>query len=144
MSTLAEQLVRRKRELEELEEKVKQAKKSYDDLAKLVTEDFVIQGVTKIGLVVDGRKCTVSRRRNFMCNVLAGDRPKLVEALRRIGYGDLVEETINTGKLKAWLKELIAPGDREDDDDFDLDAIPPEIRPLVRTYQDVVPVIVNR
>lgn len=141
MTTLAEQLVRQDKEIEELEAELARKKKAFADLQKLVAEEFVMNSQTKVGLVLDGKKYTVSRRRNFCCNVLAHDRPRLVQALRDLGHDDMVETTVSTSKLKPWLKELISRDGADEDDGFDYDRIPPEIRGLVRTFEDVVPVI---
>ena len=116
---------------------MKEKKKTYEALAKLVAEQYTAEG-TKSTKIVDenGVSYTVGTRRSLKASVLAQNRDAVVAACREIGLDDMIVTDVNTSTLKSWLVEQMRPNGDESES-FDYEAMPPELEGIVRLYEDV-------
>lgn len=134
------ELIRQRLEVERIESELKDAKSRYDELNRIVSDEFQATDTQSQKVTVDGKTFTVFRRREFYCNVPAANREKVVTVCRNLGMDDLVETVVQTTKLKAWLREQV-----ETDDDpagsYDWDSVPEELKGLLSVGESVKAVV---
>ncbi len=135
----AHDLVKITLEIERIEEALKEAKKRKTALENLVSDQYQADEIRSQKVTVDGKDYTVFRRREFYCNVPAGNREHLVLVCQQLGMDDMVETTVQTSKLKAWMKEQVSGDDPVDG--YDWDRVPEEVRDLVSVGESVKAVV---
>lgn len=102
---LAEALVDVKVELEHFGEIKTDLQKLYDYLSiEVIPDRMDEEGIDTVKVSGVGRLQTSS---DIRCNVLAANKEKLQEWLRDNGQGSMIQDTINSSTLKAWVKERI-------------------------------------
>lgn len=97
---LAGQMVEIDAEIEEAEALVASIKARRQVVEEQLLEQFAETGTSSVR--VNGR--TVSMRRDLYSKILDADR--LNDALREAGFGDLVEEKVNSMRLAALVREI--------------------------------------
>lgn len=102
LSEIAEKLSKLKDEKVKVESELKDVKAKIDNQEKilidLMTEEEIPSFRGKNGI-------TYSLRTAVIPNVLAQNKPKLIEALKENGYETLVKEEVNAQTFKSFVKE---------------------------------------
>jgi hypothetical protein len=102
LSEIAEKLSELKDEKVKVESELKDVKAKIDNQEKilidLMTEEEIPSFRGKNGI-------TYSLRTAVIPNVLAQNKPKLIEALKENGYETLVKEEVNAQTFKSFVKE---------------------------------------
>lgn len=102
LSETAEKLSELKDEKTKIESELKEIKAKIDNqekiLINLMTEEEIPSFKGKNGI-------TYSLRTAVIPNVLAQNKPKLIEALKENGYETLVKEEVNAQTFKSFVKE---------------------------------------
>ena len=102
LSEIAEKLSELKDEKTKIESELKEIKAKIDNqekiLINLMTEEEIPSFKGKNGI-------TYSLRTAVIPNVLAQNKPKLIEALKENGYETLVKEEVNAQTFKSFVKE---------------------------------------
>lgn len=135
--TLVHDLVKARLKCDALSQQLKEAEAERDGLSKLIAEQWGASAVKSQKVIVDGRPWTVYRKRKLLVSVLAHNRGSLVEGCRALGLNHLIVTDVPTTKLKPWIIEQVSDDDRGEDGEFDLQALPDEIRDFVRLHEDV-------
>lgn len=97
---LAGQMVELDAEIKEAEMLVASIKARRQVVEEQLLEQFAETGTSSVR--VNGR--TVSMRRDLYSKIL--DAERLNDALREAGFGDLVEEKVNSMRLAALVREI--------------------------------------
>lgn len=97
---LAGQMVELDAEIKEAERLVESIKARRQVVEEQLLEQFAETGTSSVR--VNGR--TVSMRRDLYSKIL--DAERLNDALREAGFGDLVEEKVNSQRLSALVREI--------------------------------------
>lgn len=88
-------------ELERLDGRSADLKKEREELEARLLEQFGQQGVSKVSL----NDKTVYMHRQTWAGVVDGRKEDLHAALRDVGAGDLVKESVNMNSLSALVRE---------------------------------------
>ena len=119
------------RHRKKLEAELERNKETAEKLEAELCEEFAAAGIQNIS--IDG--ATVFLARQIWASPAAGQGEALARAMRTIGMGDLVKETVNANQLSAFVREL--PRDTDD-----MPILPAALAGLV-CVRDVVSVRVN-
>lgn len=133
--TLVADFLRLDAELKASEAKTKDLRAQRDELESLLVEQWAASGQQSVK--INGQ--LVYRSRELHVSVPAAEREAVVLACEALGLYELVETSVPTGKLKAWLRESL--GESEDgassEDGFASveERIPQELRGKVKVYE---------
>ena len=112
----------RKREAKELE---KTLSEQIDEIEKVLMEEFALSGTQR----TTKRGHTVSLTRNITPSVKGGMQPTFCDAMKSLGLGDMVRESVNYQTLGSWVRN-----DLERDQD-DMPVLPAAVADMLNVYE---------
>lgn len=120
-------------EVKAAEAEVKRLKEQRDNLEGLIVEQWGAIGQQSVK--INGQ--LVYRQRELHVSVPSGEREAVVAACEELGLNDLVETTVPTGRLKAWIKEQLGENGEEPLGVFETveDRIPDGLRGRVKVFE---------
>jgi len=102
LKTNSEKLTQLKDEKNRLESDLKIIKKQIDEQEKILIEMMLDQELQNFK---GANGITYSLKTTVIPNVLAENKPALIEALKENGYETLVKEEVNAQTFKSFIKE---------------------------------------
>lgn len=116
--------------LKQLGDEVEALSEKKNALERELVEELAVGGVDNVRL--DG--VTVYRWSTLRSNIKSGQKEAAIEALRSLGYGDIVKEevTVNANTLAAVIREIALDGTKV----YDVDRIPPELRERLNIFEE--------
>ena len=112
----------RKRETKELE---KSLSEQIDEIEKVLMEEFTLSGTQR----TTKRGHTVSLTRNVTPSVKGGMQQTFCDAMKGLGLGDMVKESVNYQTLGSWVRNDL---DRDPDD---MPILPAEVAEMLNVYE---------
>lgn len=122
-----------KQKIQETEQKLKQMKADLEQLEKVIQEDWIIDGIAKKEIRVDGgRRASLSIVNKLSCSINKADRETVRALIENYGIENVVVTDVDTARLKAWMTQ---GAEINPDGTFDLSSVPEDILSLVHIYQ---------
>ena len=107
---------------EELENSLKAVTSELEEVEKQVIENFITAEVDSVKR--NGK--TYSLRNDLYTSPIAEEKDNLFQALRNNEAGELIQETVNSNSLRAFVKELKGNNN---------DVIPEWIAPFINAFE---------
>lgn len=122
-------------ELRESEVRTKDLRAKRDAIESLLVEQWAASGQQSIK--INGQ--LIYRSRELHVSVPAGEREAVVAACEALGLVELIETSVPTSRLKAWLRESLGESEESEPGDNGFasveERIPAELRGKVRVYE---------
>lgn len=106
-----------------LQDELKEVNAAIDQCEQALAEEMISQEVQNFNL--DGRTFYLSTQ--VYASPKADRKYELYQWLKDNGYGDMVQETVHSRTLSAFVKELLDEGE-----------LPPELAEMVNVYEKTV------
>jgi hypothetical protein len=110
----------------QLRAELKAITEEWSEMARELPSSLVDMGMPSMKLEVDGQAYTLFAKTTVRARAKSGDHEALNETLVDHGYGDLVQQRVNTQTLQALVNEY----NRSEE------GIPPWLASVVDTYDD--------
>lgn len=112
-------MVAKKSAVDDLKKRKEEAQKEYDVLRKLVIPEVMENlGIEKPVIKGVGR---LTVRPDIYAGIVSGKKDEAYQWLQDNDHGDLIQDTINSSTLKAFLKEQMTAGAEIPEDLFKCD-----------------------
>lgn len=114
---------------------LKKVRDELEQVESLLSEQWGAAGVQSMNIAGQ----LVYRSRELHVSVLAADRADVVAACESLGLVELIETSVPTSRLKAWLRESMGEQDDAEVGDNGFasveERIPAELRGKVKVYE---------
>jgi len=98
---------------QKLERQLNEIKSDMNRLTEEIIEQFQDEGISNITLEHDGIKKQVVMRRMIVTSINDNyTKPQIVDALKDTEWNSIVEETYNTARLDALVRQAVPDGDK--------------------------------